>query len=205
MKNYLILIILLFSIKSISQNDAKEKFQKNKYDLAISYFNKSDFAKALDEFSVVSKIKPENEIGQEALKKVDTLKEILRNEILEKVNGTWLFTGDKPSWTVDAKENFKNKSVDKLVQVDHNKLLFYEQDRKSKVKTLIKTENIVYFNNDRTDALYSAIILSDGKIWNCYLNEDSKEIRAVNIAKKGENGVEKIAENNKEVYFTKIM
>lgn len=70
MKNYLILIILLFSIKSISQNDAKEKFQKNKYDLAISYFNKSDFAKALDEFSVVSKIKPENEIGQEALKKL---------------------------------------------------------------------------------------------------------------------------------------
>ncbi|KRD12765.1 hypothetical protein ASE21_02325 [Flavobacterium sp. Root901] len=205
MKNYLILIILLFSVKSISQNDTKEKFQKNKYDLGISYFKKSDFVKALDQFSIASKIKPDNEIAQQALKKVDTLKEILRKDILAKVNGTWLMTGDKPDWTLSAKEDFKNKKVDKLIEVVQDKLLFYDQDRKSKVKTLTKTENIIYFNNDKSDSLYSAIILSDGKIWDCFLDENSKTIRAVNIAEKGENGIEKITDTNKEVYYIKVI
>lgn len=205
MKNYLILIILLFSVKSISQNDTKEKFQKNKYDLGISYFKKSDFVKALDQFSIASKIKPDNEIAQQALKKVDTLKEILRKDILAKVNGTWLMTGDKPDWTLSAKEDFKNKKVDKLIEVVQDKLLFYDQDRKSKVKTLTKTENIIYFNNDKSDPLYSAIILSDGKIWDCFLDENSKTIRAVNIAEKGENGIEKITDTNKEVYYIKVI
>ncbi|SHH42075.1 hypothetical protein [Flavobacterium defluvii] len=205
MKNYLILIVLLFSVKSISQNDPKEKFQKNKYELAVSYFKKSDYVKALDEFSIASKINPENEIAQESLKKIDTLKEVLRKDILKKINGTWLYTGDKPNWTVNAKEDFKNKKADKLVEVSNDKLSFYEQDRKTKVKKLIRTEKIVYFNNERSDSLYSAIILSNGTIWDCNFDESSKVIRAINIAKQGENGVEKITENNKEAYFTKAI
>ncbi|SEN89086.1 hypothetical protein SAMN05444671_2363 [Flavobacterium sp. CF108] len=203
MKNYLILIILLFSVKSIAQNATKETFQKNKYELALSYLKKSEYVKALDLFSVVSKIKPENEIGQESLKEIDTLKEILRKDILEKISGTWLVTGDKPIWTVTAHEDFKNQKVDKLVEVAQDKILFYEQDRKSKVKTLIKTEDLLYFNTDRSDSLYSAFILSDGRVWDCLLNEDNKVMRAINIAKYGKKGVKKITENNPEVYFVR--
>jgi hypothetical protein len=205
MKNYLILIILLFSVKSIAQNASKETFQKNKYELAISYLKKSDYIKALDLFSIASKIKPESQIGQESLREVDTLKEILRKDILEKINGTWLITGNKPIWTVTAKEDFKKQKVDKLVEVAQDKILFYERDRKSKVKTLIKTEDILYFNDDRSDSLYSAIILSDGRIWDCLLNEDSKVMRAINIAKYEKKGVQKITESNSEVYFIRTM
>ncbi len=201
MKNYLILIILLFSVKSIAQNASKETFQKNKYDLAHSYLKKSEYVKALDLFSLASKIKPENEIGQESLKEIDTLKEILRKEVLEKLSGTWLVTGDKPIWTVKAGEDFKNQKVDKLVEVVQDKILFYEQDRKSKVKTLVKTEDLLYFNDDRSDSLYSAFILSDGRVWDCILNEDHKVMRAINIAKYGKKGVKKITENNPEIYF----
>ncbi|KRB57841.1 hypothetical protein [Flavobacterium sp. Root186] len=205
MKNYLILIILLFSVKSIAQNASKETFQKNKYELAVSYLKKSDYVKALDLFSIASKIKPESQIGQESLREVDTLKEILRKDILEKINGTWLITGNKPIWTVTAKEDFKKQKVDKLVEVAQDKILFYERDRKSKVKTLIKTEDILYFNDDRSDSLYLAIILSDGRIWDCLLNEDSKVMRAINIAKYEKKGVQKITESNSEVYFIRTM
>ncbi|WP_281232367.1 hypothetical protein [Flavobacterium gelatinilyticum] len=205
MRNCLILIFLLISVRNIAQDDPKVKFQKNKYDLAVSYLKKSDFVKALDQFSIASKIKPENEIGQESLKKVDTLKEILRKDILSKVNGTWLFTGDKPSWTVNADNEFKNKQVDKLVEVSDKQLLFYEQNRKTKEKKLVKTEDIVYFNADRSDALYSAIILSNGMIWNCTLDENAKTLRAINIAKQNENGIEKISQSNEEVFYTRAL
>lgn len=204
MKNYLIVIILLFSVKSIAQNASKETFQKNKYELALSYFKKSEYVKALDLFSIASKIKPESKIGEDALKKVDTLKEILRKDILAKVSGTWLVTGNKPIWTLTANEDFKNKKVDKLIEVGQDKILFYEQDRKSKVKTLVKTEDLLYFNDDRSDSLYSAVILSDGRIWDCILNEDSKVMRAINIAKYGKKGVQKITESNSEVYFIRM-
>lgn len=201
MKNYLILIILLFSVKGIAQNASKETFQKNKYELALSYLKKSEYVKALDLFSLASKIKPESEIGQESLKEIDTLKEILRKDVLEKVSGTWLVTGDKPIWTLKANEDFKNQKVDKLVEVAQDKILFYEQDRKSKVKTLVKTEDLLYFNDDRSDSLYSAFILSDGRVWDCLLNDDNKVMRAINIGKYGKKGVKKITENNSEVYF----
>ncbi|CAC9974859.1 hypothetical protein [Flavobacterium panici] len=201
MKNYLILIILLFSVKGIAQNASKETFQKNKYELALSYLKKSEYVKALDLFSLASKIKPESEIGQESLKEIDTLKEILRKDVLEKISGTWLVTGDKPIWTIKANEDFKNQKVDKLVEVAQDKILFYEQDRKSKVKTLVKTEDLLYFNDDRSDSLYSAFILSDGRVWDCLLNDDNKVMRAINIGKYGKKGVKKITENNSEVYF----
>jgi hypothetical protein len=203
MKNYLILIILLFSLNIAAQNDSKTKFQKNKYDLAVSYYKKSDFVNALDQFSIASRIKPDNEIGQESMKKLDTLKEILRKEILEKVNGSWLMTGDKPSWTLNASENFKNKDFDEVLEVNDNKILFYEQDRKTKVKKLIKTEDLVYYNIDKSDALYSAIILSDGSVWNCTIDDKSKVLHLINIAKQGQNGVEKITQDNQEVYYKK--
>ncbi|WP_406844219.1 hypothetical protein [Flavobacterium soyae] len=204
MKNYLILIILLFSVKSIAQNASKETFQKNKYELALSYLKKSEYVKALDLFSLASKIKPENKIGQESLREIDTLKEILRKDVLEKISGTWLVTGDKPIWTVKTSENFNNQKVDKLVEVAQDKILFYEQDRASKVKKLIKTEDLLYFNTDRADSLYSAFILSDGRVWDCIFDEDIRIMRAINIAKHGKKGIQKITENNPEVYFVRM-
>ncbi|SHH42007.1 hypothetical protein [Flavobacterium defluvii] len=203
MKNFLILIIFFCSVTTKSQNADKEKFQKNKYELAVSYLKKSNYIKALEQFSIASKIKPETEIAINSLQEIDTLKDILRKEILEKISGTWIMTGNKPIWTVDSHKEFKEKNNDELIEVNQDKILFYKQDRKSKIKTLIKTEDLVYFNNDRADDLYSAIILSDGKIWDYYLDENNTVLRAINIAKKGRKGVEKIETNNKEVYYTK--
>ena len=205
MKNYFILIFTLLSLKNMAQTDAKIKFQKNKYDLAVSYYKKSDFVNALDQFSIASKIKPENEIAQESLKKIDTLKEILRKDILDKVNGTWLLAGDKPLWSLNANEEFKNKTVDELVEIGNNKILFYEQDRVTKVKKLIKTEDLVYYNADKSDSLFSVIILSDGTIWNCSIDPSSNVLHVINIAKKDENGIDKIEEDNLEAYYKKAI
>lgn len=203
-KIYFTLIILLFAIKSFAQADAKTKFQKNKYELAVSYYKKSDFINALDLFSVASKIKPENELGQESIKKVDTLKCLLRKNMMQKALGTWKLTGDKPMWAVKTTKDSQNMLVDAFVEISENKILFYEQDKKTLVKKTIKTENLVYYNKDKSDSLFSAIILSDGTIWNCTVDDKSHVLHVINIAKQTENGIEKIENENLERYYLKM-
>jgi len=197
------LIVLLFTISSFAQNDAKAKFQKNKYELAISYYKKSDFKNALDLFSVASKIRPENELGQESIKKVDTLKSILRKDIISKAVGIWKMTGDKPVWAV--KDNVsKSCPTDQFVEITETQIVFYEQDKKTLTKKNIKTEELVYYNKDKSDSLFSAIILSDGTIWNCNIDDNGNVLHVINIAKQTENGIEKINTENPEHFYVKV-
>ncbi|WP_029272832.1 tetratricopeptide repeat protein [Flavobacterium sp. KJJ] len=203
MKKPLILIILLLCFKSFAQNDPKIAFQKSRYDLALSCYKKADFKKALDLFSVASRIKPENEVGRESIKKVDSLKIILRKNILDKAIGTWKMAGDKPVWSSTATDN-STKEIDEFVEITQNQISFYEVDKETKTKKLLHSEALVYYNKDASDAVFSDVILSDGTIWSCLLSEDSNTLHVINIAKKDETGVQKITSDNLEHFYTRV-
>lgn len=203
MKNYIIILFLIVSVKNFAQGDSKTAFQKSRYELAISYYKKADLKSALDLFSIASKIKPENEIGKESSKKVDILKAILRKSFIEKSMGIWKSVGDKPVWASTA-ENLADKETDEMIEISASKIVFYEVNRKTKIKTVKKTEDLNYYNKDASDAVFSDIILSDGTIWNCTLNESLDILHVINVFKKVENGVEKINSNNLERFYTKV-
>lgn len=204
MKKKLFFIVLLVSFKIFAQDNSKIAFQKSRYELAVSYYKKADFKKAIDLFYVASKIKPENEIGQESLKKVDTLKDILRENIMNQALGTWKMIGDKPIWAVSQTNSDAEKDFEELVEINQNEILFFEKNKKTQEKKLTKTEKLVYYNKEKSDAGFSDIILSDGTIWHCIINESSDELRVINIATQGENGVEKIENNNIERFYSKV-
>lgn len=204
MKKKLFFIVLLVSFKNFAQDNSKIAFQKSRYELAVSYYKKADFKKAIDLFYVASKIKPENEIGQESLKKVDTLKDILRENIMNQALGTWKMVGDKPIWAVSQTNSDAEKDFEELVEINQNEILFFEKNKKTQEKKLTKTEKLVYYNKEKSDAGFSDIILSDGTIWHCMINESSDELRVINIATQGENGVEKIENNNIERFYSKV-
>ena len=204
MKKILIITVLLTTIRFFGQNDQKIVFQKNKYDLAVNYYNKADFVKAIDLFSLAAKIKPENEIGKEAEKKVDTLRELLRKEILKQAMGTWKRVGSQPVWSSVSENSNAQSNVDELVEIKENEILFYEVDKKTQEKKLLKTENLMYNDDNSCVSLFSEIILSDGTVWNCSLNEKSNILHVINVAVKTEEGVEKIKSDNEENYYVKI-
>lgn len=204
MKKKLFFIVLLVSFKNFAQDNSKIAFQKSRYELAVSYYKKADFKKAIDLFYVASKIKPENEIGQESLKKVDTLKDILRENIMNQALGTWKMVGDKPIWAVSQTNSDAEKNFEELVEINQNEILFFEKNKKTQEKKLTKIEKLVYYNKEKSDAGFSDIILSDGTIWHCIINESSDELRVINIAMQGENGVEKIENNNIERFYSKV-
>ncbi|WP_428228728.1 tetratricopeptide repeat protein [Flavobacterium sp.] len=203
MKKTLLFIVLLIVSRNFAQNNSKIAFQKSRYELAVSYYKKADFKKAIDLFYIASKIKPENEIGQESVKRVDTLKDLLRGNIMTQVLGTWKMMGDKPIWAVKQSNTDSQKDFDELVEVNQNEILFFEKNKKTQEKKLVKSEKLVFYN-ENSDALFSAIILSDGSIWNCIVNENSDELHVINIGKKGENGVETIDSNNIELFYARV-
>lgn len=204
MKKKLIIIVLLITSHVFSQNDSKSAFQKGKYELAISYYKKADFVKAIDLFYVASKLKPENEIGKESIKKVDSLREILRKNIISQVIGTWKKAGDQPIWASTNAAIASQSGVEEIIEISENEIVFYEVDKKTNQKKLIKTENLVYNDNNGGASLFSEIILSDGTIWNCTINDKSNVLHVVNVAVQKENGIEKITTNNLERFYVKI-
>lgn len=204
MKKTFILIVFLMTSQFYGQNDQKTVFQKNKYELAVSYYNKAEFVKAIELFSLAAKIKPENEIAQEANKKVDTLREVLRKEILGQAVGTWKKSGSQPVWSTTSTVAGNQTNVDEFIEIKENEILFYEVDRKTKLKKVLKTENLVYNDKKCAVSLFSEIILSDGTIWNCSINQKSNVLHVINVAVQTEQGVEKIVSDNLESYYIKI-
>lgn len=202
MKKHLVLLVLLFSVGLFAQNDSKTAFQKSRYELAVSYYKKADFKKALDFYSIASRLKPENELGKEAAKKVDALKTILRNDILSQIVGTWKMIGDKPVWAQNSGVGQQN--IEEVIEISQDKILFFETDKITQTKKLVKSEDLKYYNKEASDGIYSDIILSDGTIWSCILDEETNTLHVINVARKKENGIENITTDNEEAYYVKI-
>jgi len=202
MKNYLIIVFFLVSLQFFAQNDQKTAFQKNKYDLAVSYYKKDDFVKAIDLFSLAAKVKPGSEIAHQAIQKVDTLREVLRKKILDVAVGTWKKSGNKPVWSSSQINN--NSNIDELIEIKKDEILFYQLEKSTQTKKLIRTESLIYNDANNTVSLFSEIILSDGSIWNCSINEKATILHVINVAKKTEAGIEKIESDNEESYYVKI-
>lgn len=204
MKKKLIIIVLLVTSHVFSQNDSKSAFQKGKYELAISYYKKADFVKAIDLFYIASKLKPENEIGKESIKKVDSLREILRKNITSQAIGTWKKAGDQPIWASNTAAIESKAEFEEIIEISENEIIFYQVNKKTKEKKLLKTENLVYNDKNGSASLFSEIILADGTIWNCSINEKGNILHVVNVAIEKEDGIEKITANNLERYYVKI-
>lgn len=201
-KKYITILILLLSFKNFCQSNPKEAFQKNRYELAVSHYNKGEYTKALDLFSVAYKMNPENQFGKQSIEKIDILKSILRKDFLNKILGVWYFSGDKPTWAVKEDDH---TTFTKLMEVSEDKIAFYEEDKKTKAKKLIKSEDLIFYDKNKSDSLFSAIILSNGDIWLCTLSEDAKILHAVNIASDNQDGVKKIDIDNQERFYTKVL
>ncbi|WJS94679.1 hypothetical protein NYQ10_21600 [Flavobacterium johnsoniae] len=204
MKKTFPLLVFLITLQCFAQTNQKDAFQKSKYDLAVSYYKKSDFVKAIDLFSLVAKIKPENEIGQEAIKKVDTLREVLRKEILDNAIGTWKKSGNRPVWATASSNVNQQSDFDEIVEISENEIVFYSMNKKTKEKKLLKKEDLIYNDANGAASLFSEIILSDGTIWNCSVNDKADVLHVINVAVKTEDGIEKIKSDNEESYYVKM-
>ncbi|MDX6183434.1 hypothetical protein SGQ44_13195 [Flavobacterium sp. Fl-77] len=205
MKNYLVIITFLFALQNYAQSDVKKKFQKNRYDLAVSHYKKLEYTKAIDLFFVASKIDPESPIGLESRQKVDTLKTILRKELVNHLQGTWRKTGNEPSWTTKEKSKISSTEKDELIVINDKQILFYEQNIKTKERKLVKSENFVFYDKEDLNGVFSGIILSDKTIWTYSVDDTAKTLQMLCVGEETQEGTKKIIVDNPEIYCEKVL
>ncbi|MCV9933448.1 hypothetical protein OIU80_14255 [Flavobacterium sp. LS1R47] len=202
MKNFTLFFILSFSIQSWSQSDQKMWLQKNKYDLAISYFDKNEFGAAADLFLFAYKIKPDSELGKISKNKFDSLKPVVRKKLIDKLVGTWKMNGNIPSW---SQRNLKSdKAENELMIIDPDKISYYLQNNSTKEMKLIKTEEIIFYDSFEKNNHVKEILTSDMRLWSYYIDEYSKNLRAINTGRVTATGKTKIDLDNEEMYYERI-
>lgn len=202
MKKITLIFVSLFSVQSWSQSDQKMWLQKNKYDSAISYFNKNEFDVAADLFLFAYKIKPDSELGKISKNKFDSLKPVIRKKLIDKLVGTWKMNGNIPSW---SQRNLKREKIEnELMIIDSDKISYYLQNNSTKEMKLIKSEAIVFYDSFEKNNHVTEVLTSDMRLWSYCLDEDLKNLRAINTGKVTVTGKTKIDLNNEEIYYERI-
>jgi hypothetical protein len=201
MRNIVTIIFLLISFHSWAQNDEIIAYQKDRFELAISFFEKSEFETAADLFSYVHKLNPNNELGQFALKKVDSLKPVIRKNFIESITGKWKLSKIDSNWLLN---DIDKNDVDKFILIDNNQILFYEQNKNSKEMKLIKTENIKFIDQLGMNRSFTEFADSKKQIWSYTLDESSDILRVINNGEETKEGRTESVCGNIKYYYERI-
>ena len=72
----------------------KYGFSKINIIQGLSYFQKKQYNKAIEPLLLAYKINSESEIGKKSKNKIDLLKPIVRENLINKIIGTWNLNGN---------------------------------------------------------------------------------------------------------------
>ncbi len=180
MRKIFIIITFLISLQSFSQDAKIIAYQKERFEYATSFLEKSELENAANLFSYVQHLNPNNDLGKIASRKVDSLKPIIRKRFIEKISGKWKMVKDNPNLNFDGE--------DKFILIENHQMSFYEQVKNSKEIKLIRTENIKFIDQLGMNRSFTEIADSKKQIWRYLLNESTGVLRVFNTGEETENG-----------------
>lgn len=201
MKNY-ILTIILFSISQVWSQEWKDSgYQKKMFDEAKEYLKNLEYSSAAGVFQYVNELNPNNDLGKIAKIKSDSLKPIARIKLIESIIGKWKLKETGSNWGF---QNHKDSLNDRILAIEKNKFIFFEQNKITKELKLIKTENIK-FSKSIHERFYSyEFVFSDNQIWRFGIDKNSGQLRQMNTGEETENGRTEIVCGNSELRYMKL-
>lgn len=202
MKKITIAVLLLFTLTSWSQDDKRLWLQGNKYSLGLSYFQKKQFNKAIEPLLFAYKINSESEIGKKTKNIIDSLKPIVRNNLINKIIGTWSLNGNEPTW---ARKDLKaTRDSDSLMVISNQEIAYYVKNIKTKETKLIKTDKIEFYEGFENDYSVTEIVNSDNELWVYIVDESSNSLHLIQTGTITSSGRKRIDIDNKEAYYSRI-
>jgi hypothetical protein len=201
MKKY-ILTIFLFSFSLIwSQKSKNLKDQKIIFEEAQESINKLDYASAIGFYKYVYDLNPDNDLGKKAKIKSDSLKSLPRKKYLESIIGKWKLNKVGSNWGF---ENYKDSLNNRILIIEQNKLIFFEQDKLTNQLKLIKSEDLKFLDSVNDDNYSNEFLFSDNQIWWFGIDKNNSQLRQMNTGEKTKNGRTEIVCGNSELYYTKL-
>ncbi|TDD99095.1 hypothetical protein [Flavobacterium sandaracinum] len=201
MKKY-ILIIFLFSFSLIwSQKSNHSKNQKIYLKEAQESLNKSDNASAIGFYTYVYEINPNNDLGKRAKIKSDSLKSLPRKKYIESIIGKWKLNKIGSNWGF---ENYKDSLINRILIIDKNKLIFFEENKITKELKKIKSEDLIFLSTVNEDNYSNEFLFSDNQIWWLGIDKNNSQLRQMNTGEKNKDGRTEIVCGNSELYYTRL-
>lgn len=176
------------------QNLSKEDFQKNRLDLGITFLLKGENEKAVKLFHHAHHVIPNNEVGQIALKKYDSLKPIIRKKLKNDLVGNWKKIYKGPNWAIP-----ENDLVGEMITINSEEILFFELYKKAKEWCLVRTEPIIFCKKVEIekqyieyDASFTEFTYKNNDVWQYYIDKNSGLLKTYLVGSELENGVAEI-------------
>jgi hypothetical protein len=194
----IVIIAFLLSFQGWCQsNGDTEDLQKNEFNAANEYLKNSYLETAMNSFYYANRLNSKTLIGNLSIKRADSLKIILRKNLITELAGNWKMFDDVPSWVIR-----EDSIVGKMIQINSNEIQFYELIKNAKSWKLIKTEKILYSDSLSSDSSYSELIYADNQIWQYLTDEKTGYLNLTNTGEKTKTGrTDIICGTIKKTYF----
>ncbi|MNQ41734.1 hypothetical protein D3C85_554210 [compost metagenome] len=181
-KIFVVVFLLSISVFSQNNNDT-EVLQTKEFNSANEYLKNSYLETAMNSFYYANRLNSKTLIGSISAKRADSLKIILRKNLITELAGNWKMFDDVPSWVMR-----EDSIVGKMIQINGNEIQFYELIKKATHWKLIKTEKILYSDSLSSDSSYSELIYSNNEIWQYSIDEKTGYLNLTYTGDKTETG-----------------
>ncbi len=207
MKNLLSIILIFVTNFCFAQETAQEKhkadFQNKWMKTAEENLQKNEINKAFVAFGYVSMMDSLTEKGEIARTKADSLKSVLRARLIKNLIGTWKWKNTGSNWGVSATN--KESKKDKILVISDKSLSFYEVNKRTKRRLLIKREKINFNNVQGMFPSFSELIYSDDQIWGYSLKDDGRTLHLTNTGELHKNNTRsEIVCGNTDMIYERI-
>ena len=197
----------IFCFQARGQNTSKEDFQKNRFDLGMSFLLKGKNEKAIGPFNHAYQIIPNNELGQIAFKKYDSLRPIIREGLRNIIIGNWKKIHKEANWVMVE----ENGLVGEMITINENNILFFELYKNAKEWCLVKTEPIVFCkkaDNERPEIDYhvsfTEFTFINKEVWQFRIDENSGLLNTNMVGTELDNGVAEIISGSLSHQYFKL-
>lgn len=164
MKLLILIITILISFEVVGQDLRAIELQTQWHQKAESSLDSSKIRRAFYEYHFSYELIPENSLGQTTKTKSDSLKNILRERLLEDLNGTWKL---KIFNRINSKaERDHYDKLGRYLMIRNDSIIFYKNKIHLKRQKPVKIHKIEFSDLETIYPYYSDIIHSDNKIWN---------------------------------------
>lgn len=198
MRSAIIFITLLLYVQSWSQNNNQiEDLQIKDFNRAKDFLKDSNLNGAMNLFYNANRLNPKTQIGALSLKKADSIKIILRKNLINELTGNWRMIDAVPTWVIR-----EDSIVGQMLKINTSEIQFFELIRSAKNWKLAKIEKILYSDEFSESSSYTDLIYSNNEIWHYWLDEKTGYLNLTNTGKKTEKGRTDIACGTlKRTYF----
>jgi len=169
-----VFVLFLISTQLFGQDQKEIELQNHWYAKAQEELINKNISAAFTAYYFAYEMVPNNELGKKTLKLSDSLKTLLRKELISNLVGNWKIKIFGRIKTEDDREHYNR--LGKLMKVTYDSIFFFKNKKNLKSNIFLSTQKITFCNLNTMFPIYSDIIHSNKEIWNYHINENKNKL-----------------------------